>query len=146
MRGPKSSHYHGVRPRLKVGAYALALIMLMYFSWQLIAPGWLTYLLTVFPALIVVVTAYARLNDIDTDMASARWNVRRYGLGLTGMFALWVLARPFIGEGFPPWGMVFGVWGFALTWLTTPHQPPWGRWMRDDYSGPTQHRRKWDKA
>lgn len=81
------------------------------------------------PALVVtLITAVARLNDIDQEDTSKRWHVRRAGLSIVAASSAAMLFAPVMGVHMSL-GCVALAWGFALTWLTTPEMPPWWRWI-----------------
>ena len=94
-------------------------------------------ILCAIPALFILVTALARLNDIRRDQSSKRWWVRR--MGLLMVFVAMVLR---IGGYFftfaPYWQQVtvlLFMWGVLLTWMTTPGMPPWWKYIsRNDVS------------
>lgn len=122
----------GVHPSHARGAiFAITLVVLVYLVTIFGPPaGWLTYSLTLFPLVVILLTAIARLNDISNERVGAYWNVRRCGLLLVGLFGANVAIGPFQNvPDFPNWWRVVGIWGFALTWLTSPHQPPWKEYI-----------------
>lgn len=83
------------------------------------------------PALIILATALPRLNDIKREQSSKRWWVRRFGLLMVGVSMVMLIASYFT-VGTPYWNQIMrltGLWGFALTWLTTPSMPPWWRYI-----------------
>lgn len=87
--------------------------------------------LCVIPALIILVTVVARLNDIKRSQSNLRWWVRRLGLGLVGISMVMLIASYF-AVGTPYWSQIMrlcGLWGFALSWVTTPGMPPWWRYI-----------------
>jgi hypothetical protein len=88
-------------------------------------------LLFLFPALIILVTAVARLNDIKRDQRSPMWWARRVGLGATSVGMLMFLAS-FFAEPTRYWNETMKLavlWGFALTWITTPNMVPWYKYI-----------------
>lgn len=122
----------GVRPSHARGAcFAIVLVMLVYALANFgPPPGWLTYCLTLAPLAVILLTSIARINDISNESVGAYWNVRRCGLILVALFGANIGVAPFGPEqDFPNWWRVVGVWGFALTWLTSPHQPPWPQYI-----------------
>lgn len=45
-----------------------------------------------------------------------------------------LMATPFLEDpAFPTWRAVVLLWGFALTWLTTPDHPPWDYYITGKY-------------
>lgn len=88
-------------------------------------------ILIVVAALLISVTAVARLNDIKRTQSSRRWWVRRIGLLLVTVSMVMIIASYFT-LATPYWHQVqrfTGLWGFALTWLTTPGMPPWWKYI-----------------
>lgn len=85
----------------------------------------------VIPAIILFITAIARLNDVKRHQSSKRWWVRRFGLLLVSVSMVMLVASYFT-VGTPYWNQIMrltGIWGFALTWLTTPGMPPWWKYI-----------------
>jgi len=85
----------------------------------------------VIPAVILFITAIARLNDVKRQQSSKRWWVRRFGLLLVSVSMVMLVASYFT-VGTPYWNQIMrltGIWGFALTWLTTPGMPPWWKYI-----------------
>ncbi len=147
LRATQSSQSHGPLARFKAGAYVMVLVMCAYIGSATVPEGWLTYVLSVIPCAILIITALARVNDLSIDMASTAWNVRRAGLILTALYAVTQLTLPLFSAEWPSWGTVIGLWGFALVWLTSPHQPPWMRYVwkgPNACPNPHPHRRKED--
>lgn len=107
--------------------------------------GWTTYFLGGVPMLIIAITALARVNDITPEQTSARWNIRRIGLILAGAGAISILCEPLMAFytptsvpdwallDFPSWREVMLRWGVALTWMTTPHMPPYWNYITGRY-------------
>ena len=109
---------------------ATALLMGIYGCTIAIKPGLLTTVLSTVALLGISATALARVNDIGPDKNSKRWHVRRVGLTMTGVGALALCVASLIGlDGPPLWRDVIFKWGIMLTWLTTPHMPPWWKWI-----------------
>ena len=118
----------GVHPSHARGAiFAISLVIAVYLLASFgPAPGWLSYALTVAPLFVNLLTSIARINDIADNQTGAFWNVRRCGLILVALFGANIGVGPFLpSPDFPSWWRVVGIWGFALSWLTSPHQPPW---------------------
>lgn len=90
------------------------------------------------PAAILLITAVARLNDIKKEQTGKRWWARRLGLALVAVSMMMVIASSFT-VGTKYWfqiQMLCGLWGFGLTWITTPGMPPWWRYIsRNDSEG-----------
>lgn len=131
----------GVRRHGPAFMFMLVVVMMFYASSVLVAPGWLTYLLSAGSMIVVAVTALARLDDISPDQCSARWQVRRAGLIMVGAASIGIGVEPvtvlaFKGvpmTDFPSWKEVMVRLGFALTWVTTPHMPPWWRYISGEF-------------
>lgn len=84
-----------------------------------------------FAAVFILVTAVARLNDIKRTQTSKRWWVRRLGLLLISVSMIMLIASYFTVAA-PYWNAIMrltGLWGFALTWATTPGMPPWHKFI-----------------
>lgn len=79
--------------------------------------------------------AAARLNDIKKNQKAARWWFRRMGLLMT-MVGTGGRVMAYITLFAPHWYDVTSLlifWGVALTWITTPNQPPlWKYISRND--------------
>ena len=80
---------------------------------------------------LLMVTALARLNDIKRDQNSKRWWFRRLGL-LMVFTSMVLLVASYWTMNTPGWQAVqkiMGLWGFLITWITTPPapdgHPPW---------------------
>lgn len=128
-----------VRAHAPAAAFLLALFMAFYYASLYIFPGWVTYTISIVALSIVGFTSLARLDDIDSEQASKRWQARRAGLLMVvagaGMVALDPVADIAAGRPptFPTWNQVMMHWGVALTWITTPHMPPWWRYITGQY-------------
>ena len=88
-------------------------------------------IMCIIAALIISITSVARLNDITRTQSSKRWWVRRIGLLLVTVSMLMIIASYFSISA-PYWNQIVritGLWGFALTWLTTPGMPPWWKYI-----------------
>lgn len=88
-------------------------------------------MLIVIAATLILITAFARLNDIRRTQTGKRWWVRRVGLLLVSVSMVMMIASYFT-VATPYWNQVMrltGLWGFALTWLTTPGMPPWWKYI-----------------
>jgi len=108
------------------------IVLILYALTLSISAGWVTYLIST-PALLVIgLTSLARANDIGEDATEARWDVRRFGLALTGSIALMYLVGPLFNQ-YPSWRSAILIWGVALTWLTTPGMPPWWQWVTGEW-------------
>lgn len=129
LRSATSSKAHGPLARLMGAAYAMVLVVSVYLCSVYIADGWMTYLLSVPACVVLIITALVRVNDMSIDMSSKAWNVRRAGLILVALYAVGQITVPVLVKDWPSWQSVIGLWGFALVWLTSPHQPPWGQYV-----------------
>lgn len=99
----------------------------MYAASQLVGPGLLTSLLAIAALFVVMITAFARVNDLNIGLQGGRWHTRRAGLIFVGAGAAAALLK--LLEVPPSWNEAMLYIGFALTWLTTPNMPPWWRWI-----------------
>lgn len=92
------------------------------------------YLLLLPALLIIAVTALVRANDIGWKRKGGHWHVRRIGFVLVGGAAVGYMLKPWWFSGiYPSWYSVVLAWGVALTWITTPGQPPWWRYVSGEY-------------
>lgn len=111
----------------------VSLVVLSFYLCSLLVPvGWLTYVLSIPPCFVILVTAIARLNDMNSSNTTKGCNVRRTGMVLSAVFAVGqVVAPAFYGamEDWPTWRMLTGLYGFALVWMTTPYLPPWSKYI-----------------
>lgn len=99
-----------------------------YFIGVHIGNSILSYVVALPALAVILITAIARVNDIDKALTSKRWQVRRAGLSIVAGASATLLVAPLVGA-FMSWGTAALIWGFALTWLTTPEMPPWWRWI-----------------
>lgn len=106
-------------------AAAVAAGLILYLAGATIQVGWATYALQLPSLLIIAITALVRVNDISQNKRGAVWNLRRIGLSFAGAGAFSYVFTPWMGGEFPSWASIILSWGFALTWITTPDQPPW---------------------
>ena len=107
-----------------IGAVALGALFL-YLTGTTIESGWVTYAIQLPALFIIAVTALARVNDISENKKGHVWNLRRLGLSFSGAAAVSMMFTPWMYEEFPSWRGLLLAWGFAMTWITTPDQPPW---------------------
>lgn len=87
--------------------------------------------LCIIAAVLIFVTAVARLNDIKREQRSKRWWARRVGLMLVSV-SMFMMIMSYFTVATPHWNSfmrITGLWGFALTWLTTPGMPPWWKYI-----------------
>lgn len=94
---------------------------------------WTAWAFATIPLIIIMITAVARAQDIEgKDLRSF---TRRMGFILAGAGAFSLLLAPILGYGnsYPSWRAVTLYWGFALTWLTTPHMPPWWKYISGEW-------------
>lgn len=110
------------------------LVSLFYALNTFVAPGWASWLASI-PALIIVfVTAIARLDTISQDKVNLNWQMKRTGFVLIASLAVVYGYIPFSNQPlFPTWLLTGLMWGFALTWLATPNQPPWWKFVTGEY-------------
>lgn len=112
---------------------AAAVLLVIYWLTTSVERGWVSWGLSLPALAIMAITAVVRLQDI-TEIGT-RWFVRRLGMILVGMASVSLAAAPVMGysASFPSWRGVLLYWGVALTWLTTPHMPPWWKYINGDY-------------
>lgn len=99
-----------------------------YFIGVSVGPSIWSYIVALPALAVILITAIARVNDISKTLTSKRWQVRRAGLSVAAGASAALLAAPLAGASMS-WGTAALIWGFALTWLTTPEMPPWWRWI-----------------
>lgn len=125
--------------RLQWRPFVVTLLVIagVYLGAALLRPGLATYLLSLPPALVIAVTALARVNDIGPEHMAWRWHVRRTSLVMAGTGAVMVIGAPLTETGYaiPWWGVVL-IWGVGGAWLTTPGQPPWEDYITGKYRRP----------
>jgi hypothetical protein len=114
--------------RFKGIGHAVLMLAVCYICWTYGEVGWLTYLLAVPPLGVLLITVIARVNDLPIHQQSAFWDVRRMALVLLGIFTVAMLGAPLSGQ-YPSWRMVFGIWGMAGVMVTSPHLPPWWKYV-----------------
>lgn len=114
----------------KVICIALIVVSLFYVAASIVPQGWLSWLAAVPPCILIGLTAWARVNDIDHAKTQLHWQVRRMGLIFAGSSAVMIILAPFtLNHKFPSWELVIILWGFSLSWLTTPGLVPWWRYI-----------------
>lgn len=122
--------------RIQWKSFVIAVMVMAFFYVMSLAfpPGWVSYAFMVPPALVVALTALARVNDIGPEQMGRRWQFRKISLILVGAGAVMVLSTPFIqAPAFPSWRGVVIMYGFAGSWMTTPGMPPWDYYMTGAY-------------
>ena len=88
-------------------------------------------LFCVIPAFLILITALARLNDVKKHQLCKRWIVRRLGL-LMVFVSMSIFIASYFTTFAPYWWQIMmlnGLWGFCLTWMTTPGMPPWWKYI-----------------
>ena len=94
--------------------------------------------LLIFSALVILCIAIARLNDIKRTQNSKRWYLRRIGL-LMILAAMTMFIASYFTVTAPYWDptrKLLMMWGFMVTWITTPQQPPFWKYIsRNDPQG-----------
>lgn len=135
MKTKLSKSWNWFRPHaIAVSAGIGALGLLTYASFT-VSPGVFSWLLSSPALALIVVTAIARLNDITAEQRGWVWQIRRVGLALSGAAALMFLLMPFAEVArYPSWQGTSLIWGFALSWFTSPHMPPWWDFISGNYN------------
>lgn len=82
-------------------------------------------------AMVIILIAVARLNDISKDQNSKRWWARRVGL-LMVFASMTMLIGGYFTVVDPIWhelkrGLM--IFGFMISWVTTPNQPPFWKYI-----------------
>lgn len=113
---------------------AISVVGFFYSMGLLFPPGWLSYAFCVPPAVIVLITALARVNDIGPEQMSTRWQVRKISLIMVGTGSAMIIGIPLAAEPyFPTWRLVILLYGVAGAWMTTVGQPPWDYYITGKY-------------
>ena len=110
------------------GIITAGVIMIGYFVCNSLGYSMWSYIVALPALAIILITAIARVNDISKELQSKRWQARRVGLAVSAGASAALLAAPLAGA-YMSCGTAALIWGFALTWLTTPGMPPWWRWI-----------------
>lgn len=114
----------------KAGLATTAALILIYAAALCLPSGPITRLLASIPAMVIGITALARVNDLSHNHTSTRWQVRRMGLIFAGVASvIYLLGGIAISAKPVEWREVLFLYGIALTWLTTPDQPPWWQYI-----------------
>lgn len=82
-------------------------------------------------AAIIMLISVARLNDIDREKNEKRWWFRRLGLLMVFVSMVMTIAAYFTITA-PYWDMIrkiLFIWGIAISWITTPNQPPFWKYI-----------------
>lgn len=108
-------------------------LLTIYIMSVAIPPGWITGLLSIPPAIVVLLTCIARLNDMGPERNSFTDHARRIGLSLLGASVVLIVAAVFAPPYVMPWRGVMLVWGLGLVFLTTPALPPWPYYISGKY-------------
>ena len=122
------SRKHNLASALYGFAALCVAVIVAALSWSL-EPGWGSYLTSLPAAGIMGLTALVRANDITMEKSEWHWQLRKLGFAMAGIGAALYVLSPLLQAGFPSWRSVIVVWGVALTWLTTPNQPPWAQYI-----------------
>lgn len=78
--------------------------------------------------LLISVTMLCRANDLRFRRGIA-WNARLVGFMLSGCAPVGIVLTEFAARDWPGvYSVAFRV-GLALVFLTSPHLPPWWRWV-----------------
>lgn len=112
---------------------ALAALLVVWMASMVIEPGPVTAILMLPPCVVILLTAFARVNDIGPEHMDWIWQVRRIGLVLAGAGAVMYGAAPWSGDIVVSWRAVILSYGVGLTWLTTPVLPPWWDYITGKY-------------
>lgn len=132
--------------RLQWKSFLAAFVTLFsfYVASLTVPTGWITWTLCLPPALVMILIVYSRVNDIGVEKMGRRWQARRIGLILSGAAVGTAVATPFMNpQLFPSWIVVTLFYGVAMTWTTTPGQPPMDVYILGDYDPESAKGRLW---
>lgn len=94
------------------------------------------FAISTFALLVIAVTMLARANDLRWRKG-LHWNARLAGFALAGATPFGMIGHEWITREFPTvYECVFRV-GLMLVFFTTPHLPPWWRFI--GFFDPTAH-------
>lgn len=82
-------------------------------------------------ALLILMIALARINDIKPSQNSKRWWSRRIGLLMVFVSMVMFIAAYFTITA-PYWDAtrrILMLYGFLISWVTTPGQPPFWKYI-----------------
>ena len=85
---------------------------------------------------VIGITMLCRANDLRWR-AGMKWQARLTGFILAGTMPIGIIIVEWVTEAWPsPYETVCRI-GLALVFLTTPHLPPWWKWIsgREDADG-----------
>jgi hypothetical protein len=113
----------------------IAVVFGFYYSSMVFKPGWVTYWLSAINLFLMLITAWARLNDIGSHQISFRYQVRKLGLILVIAACCGMLVKPWVARvmDWPSWNEVMLRCGVNFVWMTTPMMPPWNRYIRGKF-------------
>lgn len=144
MKTDKSVSLKKLAPHKWAMLVAGAVITLFYQLNATVPPGWLSWLTTLPALFVILATAIARLDTIGQDKVAYHWQMKRTGFVLLASLAIVFGLLPFGSEPmFPTWLFSGVAWGLALTWLSTPNQPPWWRFITGEYRVSKKRKNEW---
>ena len=84
-----------------------------------------------FAALVILLVALARINDIKPSQNSKRWWARRIGLLMVFVSMTMFIAAYFTVTApyWEPTRRALMFYGFMISWITTPGQPPFWKYI-----------------
>lgn len=87
--------------------------------------------LMMFAALVILLIALARINDIKPSQNSKRWWARRIGLLMVFVSMTMFIAAYFTVTApyWEPTRRILMFYGFMISWITTPGQPPFWKYI-----------------
>lgn len=110
----------------------IAALTLLFFYVFMISRsnGWFAWALSVPPSIVIIITAWCRVNDMSANNLGWHWQARKVGLALSGSGAAVIMVAPFTSTPlFPGWEVLIVLWGVALSWFTTPNMVPWWKYI-----------------
>lgn len=105
----------------------------------------LIYVVCALAATVLFITAVARLNDLSLHRTTLkRWWFRGFGMLCVAGGSVFVLVAPWYGKHQPDIGDILILIGMSASWITTPNQVPWWKYIvrGDEPCDQTPNRRR----
>ena len=110
-----------------------ACLMLMWIVTQYFDRSFFEYLTGIPAAIIIAITSLVRGHDMRKDDWDYKSVIRRLAFLMAVVASVRYGTRLWTRPGdYPDWGVVVGLWAWALTLFTTPNMPPWWKYIHVD--------------